>query len=289
MQNSLFLNGLRFLLRASRDANSRGDKEVNAVFACVHAGVGLELLIKSRLVKEHWSLIYDVDGATGIPAEDEKLKTVGAKQALSRMQKLCGVQISPKHLQAIGNVLDVRNKAVHYSTEIKVEHAKSLVSRSLDIAIDLVDNELKSTSKKFLVEVKELRETSLKLDHFVKARLARISKTHDLSKAFKCPSCLHVAEVPSEIGLSCLMCGGARGWGDLQECADVSCYSCGGIELRVLGSTLIPDSDGLPDTNWHVMCPECFEEIDLIECPRCEALHEGSFFCDGCQGWADHQ
>lgn len=290
--DSLFLNSIRFLTQSTKDIKSRSkyiDSSTKSIFAAVHLGVGLELLLKSRLAAEHWSFVFkDIDSAK-LDVDPGKLRSVSATAALSRVESLCGVSLNTKHKKSIDHVFSIRNQAVHHAYEPNTMQIKTLIADAFDFAFDFVKSELRVVSKRNPGSVEKLHGLMLEYDQFVKRRLQRVSREYDLSSALSCTDCFHPAVVYGKKGIDCRMCHMHRDWDEMSVVEDGFCISCGNNRIRIASVEPIPDSDGLPDEYFECVCPKCLERQSLIECPRCETLHDGDFFCYACQSWSEAQ
>jgi len=115
LEHYLTVNGLAF---ARRSAQSMRDlAEGGAAFAIVELSVAVEVLLKARLVREHWTLICaNPDKATPETLMCGDVKTVTPEQAVDRLHGVLGIVIKgtgyDNHLRSIGQL---RNRAVHFT------------------------------------------------------------------------------------------------------------------------------------------------------------------------------
>lgn len=89
--------------------------EQSAKFSTVHFAIAIELFLKARLMREHWSLLLDKPDS-GEKAEFFKGngKTVTPDQAIERLRKIADVTI-PAHTRDIfSSIAKHRNKMVHF-------------------------------------------------------------------------------------------------------------------------------------------------------------------------------
>ena len=99
-------NGLDFLKRAVSELAADDTK-----YATIHLFGAIEVLIKARLIREHWTLACSkADGATLSALEAGDVITVDAIPGLKRLQSNVGLAISKTH---IDNVDAVRNRYFH--------------------------------------------------------------------------------------------------------------------------------------------------------------------------------
>jgi hypothetical protein len=87
----------------------------SAKFSTVHFAIAIELFLKARLMREHWSLLLDKpdqgDKANFFKGE---AKTVTPDQTIERLKNLAGVTIPHPFREAFLKIAKHRNKMVHF-------------------------------------------------------------------------------------------------------------------------------------------------------------------------------
>lgn len=105
-------NALDFLSRSISDLD-RSPK-----YSVIHFYAAVELFLKARLMKEHWSLVVtrpqDADREKFVAGD---FQSVTLKDAASRLEKVVGSGVSKSALQTFQNVGKHRNKMVHFFHE----------------------------------------------------------------------------------------------------------------------------------------------------------------------------
>lgn len=170
----LVSNGLDFVHHAVELLeHSHSDRE--ARHAVVFLAIGVELLLKSRLVREHWSLVFEnVDKANLKALRDGSLNSVGAARSLERLTEACRVALSKRAIEAIKGLWDYRNQVVHFHTQVSIDALKVKAFEVLSELTDFVWNEceLNVDDQK---RANEIETQLLSLDKYRKKRLMAVS------------------------------------------------------------------------------------------------------------------
>ena len=117
LSRDLTENGLAFLRRAVGEMSAQPVSFRNLSFAVVDLAAAVEVLIKARLVREHWTLICaDPDKVTVALVLAGTFKTVALEQAVKRLDGVAGVPMTrsgyDKRVDAIARL---RNRAIHFT------------------------------------------------------------------------------------------------------------------------------------------------------------------------------
>lgn len=247
---SLVENALDFFGRAVDEVDD------SPKYSIIHFSTAVELILKARLLKEHWSLVFSQLDA----AEPEKLvsgefRSVNFTDARLRLKKIVSEELTTSERQTFSQLRDHRNQLIHfvpeaYETEVHEEARQDAVSelcRGWHYLYGLVADRWGDEFADFEEKLGELNEDMLEIREFLEAkfdalqdRLAELER--EGVEIRSCPSC----------GYSAVKMGGESGL--LKE---PRCLVC----------------------NWtssvlEVECPECGEHIWSFE------LGEGS--CDNC-------
>jgi hypothetical protein len=80
-------------------------------YAVLHLDASIELFLKSRLVKEHWSLIFeDPDKASLQALESGDFVSVDLKSALNRLERIADIRINKSLSNNIVSLRNYRNR-----------------------------------------------------------------------------------------------------------------------------------------------------------------------------------
>lgn len=251
---TLLENGLDFIWSALVGLGSNPD-EKQLKYAILHLSSGVELLLKERLRREHWSLVFDKpENANRNRYETGDFSSVSFQSSLKRVVEICSINITEEQKKRVTTLRDKRNRLEHFGIVDTVEALTSDAAAALGFVIDFVDSQLSSSLGPS--ETKTLENIRKKLSDFkvfVKGRLAAI---HDSvisanGPVKTCPSCDQRALIISH-GVKCVFCHYSR--------------SAQSAAKDYIGEVLNEQGDDWP----------------LFECPSChtEALVDEGYRCD---------
>lgn len=194
-------------------------------FAILHVAQGVELILKERLRREHWVLIYE---------KVEKpitSRTVGFETAVLRMQGICNITLE-KYIDALSKLKDARNEVEHYKVSLSGEEAAALIGSNIPFLVEFLNDELKTTLREH-IEDEEIWLELLDIEHvfkqaIVKAReelalmLEYKEKDQEYPTVVECPMCgLEYIVIKGKLDkeAKCLLC---KHVSELREC--IRCY-----------------------------------------------------------------
>ncbi len=291
-------NGLDYLASVVRhlDENESGVTPSDVKYAVLHLQAAVEVLFKTRLLAEHWSLVFTNPGdATRKALDEATLKSVTPEQAIIRLQNIVGVEISEKEVKALKKLTADRNKLQHFGF---TDNARALEARAgevLDFLIRFIDTELQpylepadrvGTER----ELTDLREGLGNINSYVEQRMNRIAgelrQEGVESTTIECPACEKVTLVLDE----------APPVPPAADSAYATCRFCSSFfELGDLATRWLPspwDDQGRPSR--ADICPWCDaealgtdvrvrSELDPVYfCFSCSCIVKEIASCDGC-------
>lgn len=297
-------NGLDFVTSGIRHIIN--DKSANSIkYAIIHLAAGVELILKDRLRKEHWSLIFDNINAAKLELlTSGDFRSVDFEAILSRLQNICGVELHEKHIAALRQLRKERNKIEHFELSINIPAIKSLASKVLSILLSYVNvqfesDELSDTAKEFIVE---LRTMPVKFNEFAKLRNAQIKQViEDAQKKGEveiCPTCRQSALILYD-GIECAFCG----YTDIpQVVAELYAENILGAsryltmtdggEFPVMDCIHCGESDTFVDKGDDFICFACHQssqKSDVAYCNQCgqlfEPINEEDYMCEDCHDY----
>ena len=283
MQANLLENSLDFLLSAAeavqRDEGPRSLKE-----AVLHLADASELLIKARLVQEHWSLIFlTIDQASREKLAADDLRTVDFPKAVERLKKIVDVEVDESLIEYVNKLRGLRNKLTHFTATLDVAQTRSLVSKTMRFCIEFAEQQ-KMVNLEAEYRLGEIHTRLVELQEFVDDRVAAIAEEWDESFIRECPNCWQTALVMDSSEANCKFCRFKTTPQQLAANAGESplfdCPECGAIGTFVL--VLFNNEDG----RWD--CFSCGEGgKNYGHCIRCgEMIYadppEAAGFCDPC-------
>lgn len=192
----LVQNGVEFLDRAVLNMQD-GAGVTELKFASVDLGVSIEVLLKARLLREHWTLIC-ADANKAKPQEFMAggVVTVAPEQLLLRLENVAGLLVSRKRRQELDELIRLRNRAIHFT--LAGQNAVGLrtaLARGLDFVLWLLDSELRLGGTDGEAEIvagaiERLTEQLGQISEVVSQRMASIQEVLESSLAtVECPRC----------------------------------------------------------------------------------------------------
>jgi hypothetical protein len=146
LSRDLTENGLAFLRRAVGEMSARTVTLRKLSFAVVDLAAAVEVLIKARLVREHWTLICaDPDKATAALVLAGTFKTVALEQAVKRLDSVAGVPMTGSgYDKRVDEIARLRNRAIHFTTVGTPPAAlQAALGRGLDLVLWFLSTEFR--------------------------------------------------------------------------------------------------------------------------------------------------
>lgn len=293
LEYSLLENGLDFIASALKHLKDQPSKR-ELKYAVLHLSAGIELILKERLKREHWSLVFDKpESATKKSYDTGDFSSVSFRPSLDRLVNICGVKLEEKQRTRLLRFRDMRNRFEHFGIVDSIEAVTASTAAALAILLDFIKIHLETQAleRSDQMRLDEIRRELSEFKEFVHKRWLLIeADVKDARTAvIVCPSCGQAAAVAHE-GATCLFCGYHRpaedaareyvvtvlgedpreGWhGLVQKCPDCD------IE------TLVQDT-----SDARFVCLQCgseWSDADFDDCLHCGQL----FKCDGEQSVCD--
>ncbi|MFF9214259.1 MULTISPECIES: hypothetical protein [unclassified Streptomyces] len=299
MQNGVdYLNSACDHLRLGRPT-PRGLK-----YAVLHLQAAVEVLLKTRLQQEHWSLVLKDPGTAKrerFEAGDFDSCTTAA--AIARLRDIAGVAIDDKSAKSLAILSKWRNALQHYGLKAPARAIETRAAQVLDFLITFVHDELLPSLPAPEADAVEddLTAVGFKvrgIQGYIDTRLKRLGEElKDFrDRTLRCPDCDQWALVIRDGTdvIDCRFCH-ARYYGPdqaifhwaqvyaLQQSVDfVKCPECSETELSMVGVRVLaaPDEDRL-------ICGHCGHHFDVIElCSACGTPYQPGEddlgLCNGC-------
>ncbi|MFI5887474.1 serine/arginine repetitive matrix protein 1 [Streptomyces sp. NPDC051554] len=272
-------------------------------YAVLHLQAAVEVLLKARLLVEHWTLVFSKPGEATRKALDEAtLSSVSTDSAVTRLRNIAGVDITDKEETALKHLTEDRNKLQHFAMTAPAPVIETRTGEVLDFLIRFVDDELlPHLSQDEKTEAREtlgrLRGSLASINTFVRKRTNRIrgevTKAGAENRTIQCPECQHMA----------LVLGEGEPAGPRGEPAWVTCRFCTSRweEEELLYYFLAEDRDDRDEPSGLNTCPQCGEwtlgwgirvlsdpEKDVPFCFACSVAFPSVVPCDRCARPVDH-
>lgn len=277
----LLENAIDYLREAVRRLEGEVDRQ-DLKYAILSLGAGLELLLKERLRREDWRLLFSDPSS----AEEELYRSgdffsVNVWKTMERLEDV-GVEISETHRNHIVNLRDQRNPLEHFRVRQTHEAVSSAASAALGFALDFVARHLDvdSMSMELQGELEEIREALPALEEFVAHRLSEVEgRIEEGATVLACPRCFQDTAIVGD-GIVCLFCGFGVSIDDVERAAEDWIGSVLGIsEYRA-----VKEGGELP----LYSCPNC-EQRAMVDRGLSGDLHEDArWICFACGArWGD--
>ena len=271
----LAANAFDFLEKAS----SQLEKEPK--YSVINFFTGIELLLKARLLCEHWTLIYaDPSGANQGGFTKGNFKSVAIDTALQRLKAVVGAKISTRATEVFDELRRHRNQLMHFY------HADYGESPSAEALANVAAEQCRAWSYMYSLLTKEFRNEFKAFEDRIEALQKSISKTRsflafryeDLKPSIEkgkergtqfseCWFCKYEASPCKEVAAplfecSCLVCHHKHsvlihpcecgGTAEIEELGEGKCAKCGN-EFDLDG--LVDHYSESDDSQIH--CSEC--------------------------------
>jgi len=210
MKFELLDNALDFILTAIEHAEQ--DNVRSLKYSLLHFVSGVELILKERLRKEHWTLLFsNVDKATQESMKSGDFKSIDFNEAMIRVKNICSFNFG-RWDNILRSLRDKRNKLEHFQfSGTKEEVISNLVqgwSFVLDFIHDQLSDGLTEEEKSY---VGQIRTRMVENEEFIKNRLKEIlpiieQKIKSFVPVINCPQCFQKTLIIEENNPSCIFC-----------------------------------------------------------------------------------
>lgn len=124
--DSLVSNGFDFLETAIQEFKEKPK------YSLIHFAAGIELILKSRLLQEHWSLI--IDGKPNLKRfEVGDFKSINYSELIPRIEDILKESISEDIKKCFKSIGDHRNKMIHFFHELEAAEGSEKIIREVAI------------------------------------------------------------------------------------------------------------------------------------------------------------
>lgn len=128
---NLLDNGLDFILEALNHVWKKDSLNNPNLwkYSILHFFSGAELILKERLKREHWSLIFeDVGNANEQKLIQGDFISVSHNEIIKRLKGICHIELNDEPLT---NLRKIRNKFEHFEVNVSVEDCKRALANAL--------------------------------------------------------------------------------------------------------------------------------------------------------------
>lgn len=289
MKITLIENALDFILSAVEHAKEDNDRSLK--YAVLHLSDGVELVLKEKLKREHWSLLFaDVDKASENALKTGEFKSVDFDECVGRLESISGLNMK-SHIDLLRLLRRHRNKLQHFEYSGSRDEIISILVKTWGFVLDFLHDHLPDVVRDQDVTIEKIKEFMIENENFVKERSAAIQSAIDefktLSNAvLECPRCLEPALlIPGiEEDPHCLFC---RYSASPEEAVDDWCVEFFGIQSPKERYTN-PDRFTCPECGRDTLIQQEFGGMNPPDpgwvCFNCGQTwdYDGIAFCDTC-------
>jgi hypothetical protein len=228
---SLLSNALDSLVQGIEFALNHEGESSKLKLSILLLAQSVELVLKERLRREHWSLIFSKVDQAGV----ENAHTVTIKDAQKRLAAIASVNLTQDDGQIIKDLADVRNQIQHYKIEISYETSLSYIHSAIGFLIRFLKSELDKDINELLSEQQyqkllELEEIYSDLEKVAEQRIVDLQnelqpvRASDLAswhfEVILCSSCLleYYVFSQSERISQCQFCNFEGGFVECSRC-----------------------------------------------------------------------
>ena len=281
-------NSIDFLISAIENIKKEEDPR-SWKYALVHLASANELLLKSFLEKEHWSLLFEnINLAKKKSVESGEFKSVTFETCLDRLKNIRGMKFDERDEKSLRTIQTYRNRVVHSSFNLNLYQAKAIVAKGLNLFFKLPKLAEDDDADLFhLIEAKFTKELII-FDEFVNDRLKSIKSDLENSQRpnsffCECPVCSQNALIVlTDISPKMIVCRFClETFSPLkitERCGMPSGGLCPACREAVLG--VVPG-----DNNDKSVCPICDFETDGVltrSCGNCGKYYVDENHCSWC-------
>lgn len=250
-------NGFDFLEKAIDEFDSKPK------YSVVHFSTALELILKARLVHEHWALI--VDGKPELKSfKQGDFKSINFSDIISRIEGILDIKIPKEAKDAFASIGAHRNRMVHFFHEVDLNKKNEKLTERIAVEQSVAWYHLQQLISKWhpvfseysgridMMNIKMQTHNSYLLAVYEQKRPG-IENDKKAGKIYvECASCSHEASLLNEVhkniyDASCKVCLYSM------SLINVSCSCC---EAPVKVS-----NEEFPGKK----CQECQEEVTLVD------------------------
>ncbi len=295
--------------------------ETHPKYSVIHFATAVELILKARLMREHWTLV--VERASDVTLDDfltGKAKTVSQADAIKRLKNACGENITSDAVTQFGKIAAHRNRMIHFFHEAGRKEADDTLTEEIVKELCLswfhLDRLLAEWSDQFdafQAEVASVDTKMKSLREFLKVTFERlkpeIATLKKAGTAFNvCAGCGFEAAAVEQIeGMlfeqRCKVCGLGETYLEIPcpaECgatlhieaeygSDRTCQNCG-CEVTASDLADVLDTEGYDPTDFHtpINCAYCsslgtvVQHHEIFICTECLERDVSAPTCDWC-------
>jgi hypothetical protein len=206
----LLENGLDFVLSGLENLADETDPR-SLKYAVLHLAAGLELILKERLRRHDWRLIFErPDKADEALLQSGGFKSVRFETCVERLKTDCGIEIADGDKGKLNALRDRRNRLEHFRLSDSVVAVKAASAEVVGFLVDFIDEHLRHRDfgPADIALLTSIREQLAECQAVVQERWKAIRPQVDAygEAVLTCPDCLQNAFVLEPEYPKCLFC-----------------------------------------------------------------------------------
>jgi len=222
MNLGLLENAFDYILDAVQQLKGKRPAKRRIKYGIVHLWSGIELLIKKRLMDEHWSLIFrDINKADKNALNSGDFVSVYFDEAVKRLKNICEVDIG-NHRTVLDKIREDRNRLEHFQITLPKEAAISNIVKAWNFVLDFASAHIDLSNERDSEELFEkIKRKIIVHEEFVKERLKVIEPEIEKNRSeqypytiIDCPECLQDTLLLKGGNCECLFCRSDFDWED---------------------------------------------------------------------------
>lgn len=249
-------------------------------YAVLHLQAATEVLLKARLLQEHWSLVFREPGrADRARFKSGDFESCGTPEVINRLRNILGVDLPKQAVDEINQLAKWRNALQHYGLTTPASAVESRAAQIFDFLLLFIDEHLTSNlDNEDVMYVSEggyyLRAKLGSMRAVINVRMDRIRPTLApvAARTVECPDCAQRALVVGSPLLRCHFCEEEH-----SRAANLAVFYVG----VTLGKEWEP---GYEDrASWPIrVCPSCAEDALVLEADTTAVPGSGTPLCFAC-------
>jgi hypothetical protein len=272
-------NGVDYLLSVTEHlAGTPTPRDLK--YAVLHLQAATEVLLKSCLLTEHWSLVFDtLENANREAFDKGDFKSCGTDQAVKRLKNIAAIDlgITPSIQQDLNRLRNWRNALQHFGLTVPAPAVEKLAANILDFLLVFVGDQLRDAlpikdRNALDRDMEAVSEGLAPINRFLANRMNRLAEElkSRLDDTVRCPLCRQDALVVED-SLTCRFCQIV--W---QDGGDVAAVYVENVQGHDTYSHYKDGGDAL-----ITECPECKSEA-LVSDVEMASGQTVDHFCFSC-------
>lgn len=148
----LLENGLDFVLSSANQlkllihTEEENTKKRLLKYSLLHLFSGIELILKYRLLHEHWTYVYadmnKADKQAFLSGDFKDFKSISCDKVFERLSKLCNIEIKQHHKDEVNKLKNLRNRTMHFEVSGNVNAIEGHINKNITFIIRFISDHL---------------------------------------------------------------------------------------------------------------------------------------------------